>query len=212
MKNKTIYILLLICLLFSLNIVSNAQEKIKSSKSKSGKVTLLAQNANHQAFCFRDAEFVKFTDNTKVTNDCPDIIFNFFNKNSFDAAYSAVNYSGRLENLGSFDEIRRKYKISNDLNDESLFDSIKLNENNKIILNDPISESIQIIRESDRIFRGAEFHYADVKDKHIYIVRYTDDINFSFQRIVKFVVTDFKTNEYVTIKWENLFDNQIYNN
>lgn len=203
---KIIFVLLTIGFLFSFNLAGKAQN------FKKGIVTLTAQNSHTRSFCFRDNQFVEFLNKSEVTNDCDDITFSFFYKNSFSTAFTTSSlYSGRIANVGNYNELRKKYDYQNSIDDEKLFASIQLKNERSVVLKNVESKRVQRLAEADEIFQGAEFDTVPVKKGSVYIVRFSDDINFSFQRIVKFVVTDFKPNESVTMQWEILFDNQIYN-
>ncbi len=207
--NKVNFSLVFILFLLNFSLSVGAQTIKDTDKLKSGIVTLTSQSS-HQSFCFRDGQFVEYVSKLKVTNDCPDIIFNLFSQHSFSTAFTS-NYSGRIENVGNFEEMRQKYNYQEDIDNQTLFDSIQLINEKFILLKNVHLNKAQKLKEADRIFQGAEFDTVKIINGGFYIVRFSDDINLSFQRIVKFFVTDFKPNESVTIKWEVLFDNQNLN-
>lgn len=204
---KTKFVLLTIILILSSDLSIKAQKLDNPESNKKGMVTLTGRNSVQQSFCFRDAQFVEYISQNKVTNNCPDLTFNTFYQNSFSTAFTPA-YSGRIVNIGSFDGVRQKYRISADIDDVAIFNSIQLTTEKDIVLVNHKSGKTLKLKETSEIYQAAEFDTIQAKDKNIYIVRFSDDVSQSFQRIVKFVVDDLEPSKSVTIKWEILFDNQ----
>lgn len=138
----------------------------------------------------------------EVRNRCSDIEFKNYNGNSF----SVGNEGGRIGtilDLGSSNELEKRYGYSETVGKGQGFASLRVENNNVLILKDRRTQSEQNLVESALLFAESEKGAnASIKLGHIYLLRIVDRYDKNFERIVKLIVIAYIPNESVTTRWQ----------
>lgn len=211
MKNFTLFAFSL-CLLVTVTI-KNVSAQNDSSKVKTGIVTLYANDPLAQTFCFKDGKYGSVIQENEVKNRCSDIGFDLYVNNSFSVGIEGAR-QGRIVNLGNGDELQQKYKYEETVGKGQGFASIQILDGKIQILKERKrreSNILQELNESNDLFQQKEMKNTAVKLGNIYILRLTDGYEKDFERIVKFIVTDYQPDRFVTIRWQVILDSEDNN-
>lgn len=171
---------------------------------KGGVVTMYALDPLANSFCFRDAGDGKTFQHHEVRNRCSDLNFN-----SYYAEHFAVGIEGSrvgaIVDLGTADDLRKKYGYEETVGNGQGFASLHLENGKVLILKGRRAQSMQVLQESPQLFAPpASSAKAPVKVGHLYLARITDERDSNAQVLVKLLVIGYVPGESVTIRWQPL--------
>lgn len=180
-----------------------AQNAAKTEEKATGGIaTLYALDPLARTFCFADGLEGGVFQHNEVRNRCSDIEFKNYNGNSF----SVGNEGGRIGtilDLGSSNKLEKRYGYSETVGKGQGFASLRVENNNVLILKDRRTQSEQNLVESALLFAESEKGAnASIKLGHIYLLRIVDRYDKNFERIVKLIVIAYIPNESVTTRWQ----------
>ncbi len=212
MRNFTLFAFSLF-LLVTVTII-NVSAQINSPEVKTGIVTLYAKDPLAQTFCFKDGKYGKVIQENEVRNRCSDIGFDIYVNNSFSVGIEGAR-QGRIINLGTAEELQQKYKYKETVGKGQGFASIQVSNGNFQVLKEQKRREpniLQELNEGNDLFQQKEnMDNAAVKLGNIYILRLKDGYDKDFERIVKFIVTDYQPDRFVTIRWQVILDSEDNN-
>ena len=165
-------------------------------------VTLYALDPVARTFCFGDGGYGQTISDWSVYNRHSDIDFNTYTNGSFTVGIEGGEV-GTIIDLGSTDDLQKKYKYRETVGNGQGFASIhRQNKTILILKNMPYDHSFQPMEESIELFReGRSGASVPVRLGHLYVLRITDHTTATFERIVKMLVIAYKSDEWVTIRW-----------
>ena len=204
MKKNSLFIFCLF--LLSIMFLSNASAQTVNSEVKTGTVTLYARDPLAQTFCFNDGKYGSVLQENEVRNRCSDISFNSYKDNSLSVGIEGAR-QGRILDLGTPDQLQKKYGYSETVGKGQGFASIQIKSDKVFILKaknrvSRISE-LQELLEAKELFQNSKSTDSiAVKLGSVYLLRLTDQRNKDFERTVKILVTAYQPNESVTIRWQ----------
>lgn len=180
-----------------------AQNKMPTeAKAPGGVVTLYALDPLARTFCFADGREGGVFQQNETRNRCSDIDFNTYNESSLTVGVEG-GHTGAIVDLGSASELEKRYGYSDTLGKGQGFASLRVENNNVLILRDRQTHSEQNLVESESLFvESKRSASAPVKLGHIYLLRLVDRYDKNFERVVKLLVVAYTPNESVTIRWQ----------
>lgn len=212
MKKNTLYIFCLF--LFSFVFLLNTPAQTANSEVKTGMVTLYARDPLAQTFCFNDGKYGTVVQENEVRNRCSDISFNSYKENFFSVGIEGAK-QGRILDLGTPDELQKKYKYPETVGKGQGFASIQLQDGKIFVLKDKKqgvrTAELQELTEANDLFQiksKVGYESISVKLGNIYLLRLTDGRDRDFERIVKILVTAYQPNESVTIRWQVILNTE----
>lgn len=196
--------------------IAKVSAQNESLEVKTGIVTLYAKNRLAQTFCFKDGKYGTPHLEFNVRNPCSDIGFNthLINLDSFSVGIGGER-EGKIIDLGKVEELHQKYKEI--VGKEQVFASIQAQKEKVFILKErkksEPNELFEIV-ETKSLFQDdtGYLNNINVKLGNIYILRLWDGDDKDFEKIVKFIVTDYQPDRFATIRWQVIFDNEDNNN
>lgn len=211
MKKNSVFVCCLF--LFSVVLLSNTAAQTANSEAKTGVVTLYARDPLAQTFCFNDGKYGTVLQENEVRNRCSDVSFNSYKENSFSVGIEGAK-QGRIIDLGTPDELQKKYGYPETVGKGQGFASIQLQGGKIFILKDKKrtvrTAELQELTEADDLFQIKVENYKSIPVKlgNIYLLRLTDERDKNFERIIKVLVTAYQPNESVTIRWQVILDSE----
>ena len=200
--------------LFVFSIIFSLQISAQTSnfEAKTGIVTLYAIDPLAQTFCFKDAIYGTAIQENELRNRCSDLGFNLYQKDSFSVGIEGAK-QGRIIDLGTPDELQKKYGYAETVGKGQGFASIQLQSGKFFILKErkPTSRTteLQELFEGNELFTESKsIDSIAVKLGNVYLLRLIDARNKSFERIIKFLVIAYQPNESVTIRWHTILDSE----
>ncbi|UJR11669.1 hypothetical protein I4U23_015850 [Adineta vaga] len=157
------------------------------------------------SFCFRDGLYGEQIISWTVYNRCSDLDFNGYYKGNFTTAIEGGRL-GTIIDLGTPDELQRKYKYSETVGKGQGYASIRRENKTLFILKSSGSvRTFQSMDESRALFHEPKSSATiPIKLEHIYALRIVDRYDMTFERVVKMFVVAYEPNVSVTIRWEVL--------
>lgn len=211
MRNFTLFVLSLFLLVtFTIKNVSAQNE---NSEVKTGIVTLYAKDPLAQTFCFKDGKYGKVIQENEVRNRCSDIGFDLYVNNSFSVGIEGGR-EGRIISLGTSDELQQKYKYPETVGKGQGFASIQVQDGKFLILKERKNRELnklQELSEANQLLQIKSSDDVGVQPGNLYILRLKDSYEKNFERIVKFIVTDYQPDRFVTIRWQVILDSEDNN-
>ncbi len=188
----------------------NVSAQNKNVEVKTGLVTLYAKDPLAQTFCFKDGKYGTVLQENEVRNRCSDISFNSYINNSFSVGIEGAR-KGRIINLGTADELQQRYKYKETIGKGQGFASIQFQNGKVYILkerNRRQPNKLQELSEANELFKndGKSNDNISAKLGEIYLLRLKDGYEKGFEKIVKFIVTDYQPDKLVTIRWQVILD------
>ncbi|HZT58630.1 MAG TPA: hypothetical protein VFA21_08400 [Pyrinomonadaceae bacterium] len=171
-----------------------------------GIVTLYALDPVASSFCFGDGQVGRVVYGNEVRNRCSDIDFGNYNAGSFSVGIEGGRL-GAIVDLGSADDLKRKYGFEETVNVGQGYASLRRGEGGVVLVKGRGrgATAAQALAESPLLFdAGKTSASAPVKLGDIYLIRLTDRRDKGFERVVKFKVVAYTPGESVTIRWQLL--------
>lgn len=171
---------------------------------KGGVITLYALDPLAQSFCFRDAGAGLTFQQHEVRNRCSDINFSNYYAEHFAVGIEGGRV-GAIVDLGSSDDLKKKYGYEETVGKGQGFASLHLEDDKVVILKDRRARAMQELQESTQLFAPpASGAKAAVKVGHIYVARIVDRHDSNFQLLIKLLVIGYVPGESVTFRWQSL--------
>jgi hypothetical protein len=165
---------------------------------------LYALDPLSRTLCLKDGGAGGVFQNNEVVNRCSDLDFNSYNPGFFTAGIEGGR-QGRIIDLGTADDLMKKYGYQETVGRGQGFASLRIEGGKIVILGNRRSGTVQELEEGVRLLDGSrERATAPVRLGHIYLVRLTDHHDRAFLLVAKLIVVDYRQNESVTIRWELL--------
>ena len=171
-------------------------------RKRGGIFTLYAVDPLARTLCFSDGkEGMEFT-NTIWRNRCSDLSF----AGSNFVTGIEVDRLGAIVDLGTGDELNRRYGFEDAQGGGTGFASIHLQGEKLMVLKQDLrQQEFQPLSEASKLFTEVGSSVAaPIKLGHIYLVRTTDKQNKNTLQLVKLMVIAFRPDEAVTLRWESL--------
>ena len=174
-------------------------------QKKENLTTLYAYDPLSSTFSFNNGQYGgEITDWGFYTTEI-DIDFNNYYVNTFSIGIQGGR-RGTIVDFGTAVSLQEKYHYPETIGNGQGFASIHQRNQTLVILSNPgNTNAFQIMDESAQVFqRGTSLATARVQLGHIYVLRITDSFDPNFERIVKMIVTAYRPNESVTLRWIEL--------
>lgn len=180
-------------------------EKRPERQVQGGIFTLYALDPLTRALCFRDGRAGLAIQENRWTNRCSDLSFTLAGGGSFVTGIESTRVAAIID-LGSANDLRERYGYEDAENGGEGFASLRLQGDKIVILKDDnLQEQLQPLKEAPALFTDVgPSANAPVRLGHIYLLRIADKKDKSFQQIVKLIVIEYRLNESVTLRWEQL--------
>ena len=180
-------------------------DKPSDNKQNEKIVTLYALDPLANSFGFGDGTYGQIFKDWSVYNKRSDINFNTYKNGSFAVGIEGA-VVGIIINLGSSEDLQKKYKYQETVGNGQGYASIHRQEKTLLILkNNSYDHIFQPMVESVELFQeGKVGATASINLGHLYVLRITDHTKPSFELIVKMLVIAYQPNEWITIRWDVL--------
>jgi hypothetical protein len=181
------------------------EKRATQPKKRGGIFTMYVHDPLARTMCFSDGkEGFAFVDND-WRNRCSDLGYILASNGSL-ASGIEVNRVAAIVDLGTPDELRRRYGFEEAPGGSTGFASLHLNSDKIMVLKQDIRQpEYQPLQEGPKLFiEVAPSATAPIKLGHIYLVRIADKKDPSFQQLVKLMVIAYRPEESVTLRWELL--------
>jgi hypothetical protein len=155
--NSIIRCLLVLSTLVACSIYGLAQAETGQNveaQVRGGVVTLYALDPLSQSFCFRDAGAGLTFQQHEVRNRCSDINFNNYYAEHFAVGIEGGRV-GAIVDLGTADDLKKKYGYEETVGKGQGFASIHLEDSKVVILKDRRARAMQEVQESAQLLSGA---------------------------------------------------------
>jgi hypothetical protein len=203
--------------------------KEQSDDKKGGIVTLYALDPEAHSFSFTKARYGNVMKDYTTYANGGEIEYGCYQKDSFRVGFSGPQ-KGKIVDLGTADDLQKKYGYSETVGNGQGFASIHM-KNNKILIRKASENAgrggtgstggtvpaveynendFQPVKETEELFEVEEkkprppFLKDPVKLGHIYVLRITEKCKKDFELVVKLKVISHKPDESVTIRWQIL--------
>lgn len=172
--------------------------------ARGGIFTFYALDPLARTLCFGDGRAGLMILKNRIENRCSDLSFNLAGGGSFTTGIE-VDRVGVIIDLGTADELRRRYEYDDAAGGGEGFASLRMQGQNILILKgDNPEEKLQPLKEAAELSRVGPSASARVQLGHIYLLRLAGKKDSSFQVIVKLIVIAYTRDESVTVRWEPL--------
>ena len=140
-------------------------------------------------------------------NRCSDLNFDSYTPNAFSVGIEGGR-EGVIIDIGTPDELKRKYGYSETVGGGQGFASIDVKNRTAFILKNNGTGELQAISESAQLFGKPSDRLAStpVKLGHVYLIRITDRHDRSFEMLAKMLVIAYVPGESVTVRWHLMSD------
>lgn len=174
---------------------------------RTGIATLYANDPLAQTFCFRDGKYGAIIQENEIRNRCSDISFDSYESNSFSVGIEGARL-GKIINLGTRDELQKRYKYQETVGKGQGFASIQIKDGKLHLLKERRPMQLQELLEASELDQTKATDSTAVNVGSIYILRLTDRTEKDFERIVKILVTDYQPDRSVTFRWQVIKDSE----
>jgi hypothetical protein len=179
-----------------------------TSPARGGITTLYARDPITRTLCFNDGQGGHVFQEGEVRNRCSHLDFSAYAADGFSVGVQGGNV-GRIVDLGTADELQRRYGYSETVGKGQGFASLGARGGKVFVLKGSHRDgAAQEVAEAGPLFgperRGEAMQSAPVRAGHIYLVRLTDRHEPSFELAVKLLVLAHAPGESVTIRWQTL--------
>lgn len=183
-------------------------EKTTTVAARGGIATLYARDPITRTLCFDDGQAGHVFQEGEVRNRCSHLDFNAYAAGGFSVGVQGGNV-GRIVDLGTADELQRRYGYSETVGKGQGFASLGARGGKVFVLKGGHRDgAAQEVSEAAALFGpgrpGEVMQSAPVKAGHIYLVRLTDRHEPSFELTVKLLVLAHAPGESVTLRWQTL--------
>ena len=181
------------------------EKRATQPKKRGGIFTMYLHDPLARTMCFSDGkEGFAFVDND-WRNRCSDLSYILASGGSL-ASGIEVNRVAAIVDLGTAEELQRRYGFEEATGGATGFASLHLAGDKIVVLKEDIQKpEYQALQEGPKLFTEvAPSANAPIKLGHIYLVRIADKKDTSFQQIIKLMVIAFRPEESVTVRWELL--------
>lgn len=199
---KCLTIGLILSALAFVNPILGQQPKNEiQSVTTGGIVTLYAFDPLFSTFCFHDGKEGRIIQDQEVKNRCSEIDYSNYNKGNLTVGIQGGEI-GSIVDLGSIEEVQKKYNYQGTYFKFQSFASIKLKDDRLLILREREPRAFTEIGALDKIFSdGANSSTAPAQVGHIYLIKITDRHRPDYKFFVKLMVVSLKPEEFVTFRW-----------
>lgn len=164
-------------------------------------VTLFANDPFGQTFSFKEGLHGKVIQDHMVKNSGADIDFGGYNEGQFTVGIEG-NTKGWIVDLGSAEELEKKYGYAETVGGGQGFASIRRRGDQWFILRDYHSQTLQALDEAGALYaNGSSANKAEIEEGHIYLVRVQED---HMERFTKFLVVEYVEAKKVSMRWINV--------
>jgi hypothetical protein len=144
--------------------------------------------------------------NNRVANRCNDLVLD---RGGSLVTGVETNRTGAVVDLGTEDELRKRYGYDESASRKVGFASLRLLGDRRVALNvtkeDRPQEKVDAVKEASTLFSDVRpSASAPVALGHIYLLRVVDAKDSRFEMAVKIMVIAYVPNESVTIRWQRL--------
>lgn len=183
------------------------EKGVSQPKKRGGIFTMYILDPLARTMCFSDGKEGFALVNNDWRNRCSDLGYVLAGNGSLISGIE-VNRVAAIVDLGTPDELRRRYSFEESSGGGTGFASLHLNpRGDKImVLKEDIRKAeFQPLQEGAKLFTEvAPSATAPITLGHIYLVRIADKKDPSFQQLVKLMVIAYRPEESVTLRWELL--------
>lgn len=181
-----------------------AQPTANQNDGAGGVATLYALDPISHSFCFADGSSGHVIQANEVRNRCSDMDFDDYNQGSLTVGVEGARL-GTILDLGSPSELAQRYRYAETVGNGQGFASLRIESGEVVVLKSSRPRQVQQLRETTPFLQeGKSGASAAVALGHIYLVRITDRLDKSVERMVKFSVIAYTPKQYVTIRWSTL--------
>lgn len=166
-----------------------------------GLVTLHARDPLANSLCFEDNGFGTMIQDNQLKNRCSDLNFHSYSPNSLSTGIEGGK-TGAIINLGTPDDLRKKYGYTETVGNGQGFASIAVRNGSVTILREYKKQTFQDLVEAKSLLeKTTSVASAPVALGNIYVLRIADTHDASYEKFVKLLVVGYVPNESVTIRW-----------
>lgn len=182
---------------------TNAGGMQRESLGAPGLTSLYAADPIGRTMNFTDGAYGGIIQDYMVKNANSDIDFGGYLHNGFTVGIEGGR-QGAIVDLGLAATLGRRYGFKETVGGGQGYASIRLIDGELHILADYDNQTTQPLAEAAQLVPGGNAASAAVHAGHVYVVRIVDRHDQSFERIVKFMVVEFRSGESVTLRWHRL--------
>jgi hypothetical protein len=181
------------------------EKRATQPKKRGGIFTLYVLDPLARTMCFSDGKEGFALVSNDWRNRCSDLGYIPASSGSLVSGIE-VNRVAAIVDLGTPEELRRRYSFEEAPEGGTGFASLHFNGNKIMVLKEDIRKpEYQPLQEGPKLFKEvAPSATAPITLGHIYLVRITDTKDTSFQQLVKLMVIAYRPEESVTLRWELL--------
>jgi hypothetical protein len=181
------------------------EKGVSQQKKRGGIFTMYVLDPLSRTMCFSDGKEGFALVSNEWRNRCSDLGYIPASEGSLVSGIE-VNRVAAIVDLGTPDELRRRYSFEEANGGGTGFASLHLKGDKIMVLKQDIRQpEYQRLQEGSKLFTElAPSATAPITLGHIYIVRIADKKDPSFQQLVKLMVIAYRPEESVTLRWELL--------